>query len=156
MEIIGKKLDEFETIGIDKIIQTKELFSSSRLFKCILGLNQTESKVFGYILNNSNVSTIELTKKLRMDRSSIQRAVQALSDLKMIYRESKSMKEYVEEKKLKNAQKKGYVYVYNVKSMESIKGEFKKLLDTWYDSMKHYIENLDTLCECCGLKFEPC
>ena len=58
MEIIGKKLDEFETIGIDKIIQTKELFSSSRLFRCILGLNQTESKVFGYILNNSNVSTI--------------------------------------------------------------------------------------------------
>jgi len=154
MEIIGKKLEEFEEIGIDKIIENKELFSSSRLFKCILGLNQTESKVFGYIMKNNDVSTTELTEKLRMDRSSIQRAVQILADLKIIHRKSKSMKEYIEEKKLSNLKKKGYVYVYNATSMESIKKEFKLLLDTWYESMINYIENLDTLYECCDLKFK--
>ena len=156
MEVIGKQLEEFEEIRIDEILEKKEIFSSLRLFKCILGLNQTESKVFGYIMKNNDVSTTELTDKLQMDRSSIQRAVQSLSDLKIIHRKSKSMKDYLEEKRLKNANKKGYVYVYNAANMESIKKEFRILLDKWYESMVNYIENLDTLCECCGIKFEPC
>ena len=156
MEVIGKQLEEFEEIKIDEILEKKEIFSSLRLFKCILGLNQTESKVFGYIIKNIDVSTTELTEKLQMDRSSIQRAVQSLSDLKIIHRKSKSMKEYVEEKKLEKINKKGYVYVYNAANMETIKKEFRMLLDKWYESMINYVENLDTLCECCGLKFEQC
>jgi predicted transcriptional regulator len=156
MEVIGKQLEEFEEIRIDEILEKKEIFSSLRLFKCILGLNQTESKVFGYIMKSNDVSTTELTDKLQMDRSSIQRAVQSLSDLKIIHRKSKSMKDYVEEKQLKNLNKKGYVYVYNAANMESIKKEFRILLDKWYKSMINYVENLDTLCECCGIKFEQC
>ncbi len=156
MEVIGKQLEEFEEIRIDEILEKKEIFSSLRLFKCILGLNQTESKVFGYIMKNNDVSTTELTEKLQMDRSSIQRAVQNLSDLKIIHRKSKSMKNYVEEKQLENVNKKGYVYVYNAANMESIKKEFRMLLDKWYESMINYIKNLDTLCECCDIKFEQC
>ena len=156
MEVIGKQLEEFEEIRIDEILEKKEIFSSLRLFKCILGLNQTESKVFGYIMKNNDVSTTELTDKLQMDRSSIQRAVQSLSDLKIIHRKSKSMKDYVEEKQLENINKKGYVYVYNAANMESIKKEFRILLDKWYESMINYVDNLDTLCECCGIKFEQC
>jgi predicted transcriptional regulator len=156
MEVIGKQLEEFEEIRIDEILEKREIFSSLRLFKCILGLNQTESKVFGYIMKNNDVSTTELMEKLKMDRSSIQRAVQSLSDLKIIHRKSKSMKDYVEEKQLEKVNKKGYVYVYNAANMESIKKEFRMLLDKWYESMVNYIENLDTLCECCGIKFEEC
>ena len=156
MEIIGKQLKEFKEIGIDDVINKNEIFSSSRLFKCILGLNQTESKVFGYIMKNKDVSTAELSKKLEMDRSSIQRALQTISNIKLIQRTSMSMKDYLEGKGLSNENKKGYVYVYNSKKMDSIKKEFKSLLDKWYNSMLGYIENLDTLYECCGLKFEPC
>ena len=107
-------------------------------------------------MKNTDVSTNELTEKLQMDRSSIQRAVQSLSDLKIVQRKSKSMKDYVEEKQLENVNKKGYVYVYNAANMESIKREFRMLLDKWYESMVNYVENLDTLCECCGIKFEYC
>jgi predicted transcriptional regulator len=156
MEIIGKQLEEFEEIGIDKIIDSREIFSSLKLFKCILGLNQTESKIFAYIMKNDDVSTTELTVKLQMDRSSIQRALKTLHDLKIIHRKSKSMKDYVEDKEMKNTKKKGYVYVYNAANMESIKKEFRMLLDKWYESMINYVENLDTLCECCDIKFEPC
>ena len=156
MEIIGKQLEEFKDIQIDKILENKEIFSSLRLFKCILGLNHTESKVFGYIMNNKDVATAELAKVLKMDRSSVQRALQNLSDLKMINRKSISMKDYVEYKKLKDSNKKGYVYVYNAENISLIKEELKTLLEKWYESMVNYVENLDTLCECCGLKFENC
>ncbi|GAI75206.1 unnamed protein product [marine sediment metagenome] len=53
MEVIERQLEDFERI--DDILEKKEIFSSERLFKCILGLNKTESKVFGYILKNNNV-----------------------------------------------------------------------------------------------------
>jgi len=154
MEIIDNQLKEF--VEIDKLLDQKDIFSSERLFKCILGLNKTESKVFGYLLKNADVGTLELTETLEMDRSSIQRAVQGLVDLKLINRKSISMKDYVETKKIKNSKKQGYLYVYNAKNMDSIKIQFRKLLDKWYNSMLNYIEYLEHLCECCDFKFKPC
>ena len=154
MELIDNQLKEF--VEIDKLLDQKDIFSSERLFKCILGLNKTESKVFGYLLKNANVGTSELTEILEMDRSSIQRAVQDLFELKLIERKSISMKDYIETKKIKTSKKQGYLYVYNVKNMDSIKAQFKKLLDKWYKSMLNYIENLENLCECCNFKFKPC
>ncbi|MCK4779027.1 MAG: MarR family transcriptional regulator, partial [Candidatus Lokiarchaeota archaeon] len=148
MEVIEKQLKEFELI--DGLLEKKEIFSSERLFKCILGLNKTESKVLGYMLKNKDVRTSEIANALKMDRSSIQRAVQDLAELKLIDRKSMSMKDYINAKGLKDAKKQGYLYVYNAKNMESIKIQFKKLLDKWYNSMLKYIENLENLCECCG------
>jgi len=60
MEVIGKRLKEFEEI--DKLLEKKDIFSSERLFKCILGLNRTESKVLGYILKNKDVRTSEVAQ----------------------------------------------------------------------------------------------
>lgn len=154
MEVIEKQLKEFEQIN--KVLDEKEVFSSERLFKCILGLNKTESKVLGYLLKNKDVRTSEIADTLKMDRSSIQRALQDLSELKLIERKSMSMKDYTHVKGLKDTKKKGYLYVYNAKNMDSIKIQFKKLLDKWYNSMLNYIENLENLCECCGFKFNPC
>jgi len=154
MESIEKQLKEFEII--DDILENREIFSSQRLFKCILGLNKTESQVFGYMLRNNNVSTSEIAKTLKMDRSSIQRAVQNLSELKLINRKALSMKEYSKVKNKANLKKQGYIYVYNAKDINSIKIQFKELLDKWYSSMVKYIENLENLCECCGFKFGPC
>ena len=154
MEVIDRQLKEFERI--DKLLDKKEIFSSERLFKCILGLNRTESKVLGYILNNKDVRTSEIAALLKMDRSSIQRAIQNLTELEIVERTSMSMKDFNHVKGLKNAKKQGYLYVYNAKNMDSIKIQFKKLLDKWYNSMLNYIENLENLCECCGFKFEPC
>jgi len=154
MEVIERQLKEFERI--DDILDKKEIFSSERLFKCILGLNKTESKVFGYILKNNNVSTSEIASTLKKERSSIQRALQSLSKLQLISRKSISMKEFRNMEAKSKSKKQGYLYVYNSKNMESIKVQFKKLLDKWYKSMVAYVENLENLCECCGFKFEPC
>ena len=154
MEVIKKQLEEFE--DINKLLDKKEIFSSEKLFNCILGLNKTESKVLGYLLKNKDVKTSEVAEALEMDRSSIQRAVQDLSTLKLIKRSSMSMKDYIEVKGIKDGNTQGYLYVYNAKNMNRIKSQLKKLLDKWYNSMLKYIENLENLCECCGFKFEPC
>jgi predicted transcriptional regulator len=157
MEVIGKQLKEFE--NIDELLDKKrkeEIFSSERLFACILGLNKTESKTLGYMLKNKDVRTTEIANALKMDRSSIQRALQDLSELKLVTRKSISMKEYNQVKGVKSDKKQGYLYVYNAKDMDSIKAQFKTLLDKWYNSMLKYIENLENLCECCGFKFKPC
>jgi predicted transcriptional regulator len=151
LEIIDKKLKEFEII--DEVLNNKAIFSSEQLFKCILGLNKTESKVLCYLLKNKDVRASEIALALEMDRSSIQRALQVLSVLKLIERSSMSMKEYIHVKALEDANKQGYLYVYNAKNMDSIKQQFQELLDKWYSSMLKYIENLDDLCECCGVKF---
>ena len=111
MEVIEKQLKEFEQI--DGLLEKKEIFSSERLFKCILGLNKTESKILGYMLKNKDVRTSEIADVLHMDRSSIQRAVQVLSELKLIDRKSMSMKDYTATKELKDVKKQGYLYVYN-------------------------------------------
>ncbi len=154
MEVIGRQLKEFERI--DDLLEKEEIFSGEKLFKCILGLNKTESKVFGYILKNQNASTSEIASKLKMERSSVQRALQSLSKLLLIKREPLSMKDYGILEKKNDSKKQGYLYVYNSKDMDSIKAQFKKLLDKWYNSMVNYINNLENLCECCGFKFDSC
>jgi predicted transcriptional regulator len=154
LEIIDKQLKEFEII--DEILDKKTIFSSEQLFKCILALNKTESKVLCYLLKNKDVRTSEIALALEMDRSSIQRALQVLSILKIIERSSMSMKEYTHAKNLEDTSKQGYLYVYNAKHMDSIKLQFKELLDKWYSSMLKYVENLDDLCECCGVRFNRC
>ncbi|MFX1375873.1 MAG: helix-turn-helix domain-containing protein [Promethearchaeota archaeon] len=151
MEIIDKKLKEFKII--DEILDKKSIFSSEQLFNCILGLNKTESKVFCYLLKNKDVRTSDIALALEMDRSSIQRALQILSVLEIIERSSMSMKEYIYVKALEDTNIQGYLYVYNAKNIDSIKHQFKELLDKWYSSMLKFIENLEDLCECCGVKF---
>ncbi|MFX0024308.1 MAG: helix-turn-helix domain-containing protein [Candidatus Hermodarchaeota archaeon] len=157
MEVIEKNLKEFEII--DKILDKRAMFSSDpgeRLFKCILGLNKTESKVLCYLLKNKDVRTSEIAVELEMDRSSIQKSLQELSMLNLVDRSSMSMKKYIHAKGLKDSKKQGYLYVYNAKNIETIKTNFKELLDKWYTSMLKYVENLDNLCECCGVRFRPC
>jgi len=132
-------------------LEEKDVFKSEKLFKCILGLNEIQANVFSYILKHENVSTMELREVLDKDRSSIQRALGELIKLKIISRDSTSLKAYFGFKGIDNGtndNKRGYVYVYSAKDIDVIKAEFKDLLDKWYHSMVNYIDNLDSLFDC--------
>ncbi len=139
------------------ILEEKKIFKSGNLFRCILGLNEIESNVFTYLLKNDNVSTMELTEILDKDRSSIQRALQDLLDLRVIKRYSLSLKEYCELKGIvDNNNKRGYLYVYKAKDLNKVKVQFRDLLDKWYSSMVNYIDNLDSLFDCYEKNGELC
>ncbi len=139
------------------ILEEKKIFKSGNLFRCILGLNDIESNVFTYLLKNDNVSTMELTEILNKDRSSIQRALKDLLDLRVIKRYSLSLKEYCELKGIAdNNNKRGYLYVYKAKDLNKVKVQFRDLLDKWYSSMVNYIDNLDSLFDCYEKNGELC
>ncbi|MFW9785521.1 MAG: helix-turn-helix domain-containing protein, partial [Candidatus Heimdallarchaeota archaeon] len=136
----------------------KEVFRSEKLFKCILGLNEIQANVFSYILKHENVSTMELKEVLDKDRSSIQKALGELIKLKIISRNSFSLKDYFEAKGISNEtnDKRGYIYLYSAKDINEIKVEFKDLLDKWYHSMVNYINDLDSLFDCYEIDGKLC
>jgi len=138
------------------MVDDEEIYKSSKLFKCILGLNELESSVFSYLLKHEKASTLELTNVLNKDRSSIQRALQILIERNVILRESMSLKEFAESKGKEESHKRGYLYVYSAKGFEEIKIQFRELLDKWYQSMKNYIENLHDLFDCFETSGELC
>lgn len=155
MEIINKRLKEIDEIE-EMVSQEKDVFKSKNLFHCIMGLNELESRVLAYLLKHTNVGTAEITDLLDMDRSSIQRSLQTLTELNLITRKSMSLKEYSELKGQNANNKRGYLYVYNINDIENIKAQFKVLLNKWYKIMSHYIDNLDSLFDCFEIKGELC
>ena len=130
------------------MLEDKNIYRSGNLFKCILGLNELESSIFSYLLKNKKVSTAELKELFNKDRSSIQRALLNLIELKIIKRESMSRKEFFEFKGKKDTSKRGYLYIYSAKDLDFVKKQFRELLDKWYLSMINYIGNLDSTFDC--------
>ncbi len=148
MESISKQLED--------MVEEKKVFKSGKLFKCILGLNVIESNVFSYLLKHDNVTTMELTGVFKKDRSSIQRALMQLSDLDIIEKRSMSLKEFNEKSDEGEKNKRGYLYIYGAKDLETVRVQLRDLLDRWYKSMSGYIDNLDSIFDCYEKQGELC
>ena len=127
---------------LKQMLEEREIYTSGNLLKCILGLNELESNIFSYLLKNGNACTKELSNVFDKDRSSIQRALQNLFELKVIKRDSLSLKEFFECKGKEEDNKRGYLYVYSARDINFVKKEFRKLLDKWYASMIKYIDSI--------------
>jgi len=138
------------------MVEEKKVFKSGKLFKCILGLNVIESNVFSYLLKHDDVTTMELTDVFKKDRSSVQRALIELNKLNIIEKQSMSLKEYNEKLGEGQTNKRGYLYVYGAKELETIKDQLRDLLDKWYNSMSGYIDNLDSTFDCFEKQGELC
>jgi len=138
------------------MVEENKVFKSGKLLKCILGLNVIESNVFSYILNNNDVTTMDLTDVFKKDRSSIQRALIKLNDLGVIEKNSISLKEYSKKDGEEETNKRGYLYVYGAKNLDLIKQQLRELLDSWYNSMSGYIDNIDSIFECFEKNGELC
>ncbi len=121
-----------------------------------MGLNELESNVLSYLLKHVHTGTSEIKKIFQMDRSSIQRVLQNLTEINLIKRESMSLKAYEEMKGFTHSNRRGYLYVYSARDLGFIKAQFKTLLDKWYGSMLNYIEHLDSLFDCFETDGELC
>ncbi|NVM18442.1 MAG: hypothetical protein HWN80_12060 [Candidatus Lokiarchaeota archaeon] len=148
MESISKQLKD--------MVEENNVFKSGKLLKCILGLNVIESNVFSYILNHNDVTTVKLTKIFDKDRSSIQRALIKLNELGVIEKNSISLKAYSEKYGKGETNKRGYLYVYGAKNLDMIKQQLRELLDSWYNSMSDYIDNIDSIFDCYEKNGELC
>jgi len=137
MQSISKQLED--------MVEEKQIFNCTKLFKCIIGLNDLESNVFSHILKNSDITTKDLTTEFNKDRSSIQRALIKLNNLNIIEKNSISLKKHSGKE---DSNKRGYLYVYSAKDLGMIKMQLKDLLDRWHSSMSGYIDNLDSVFDC--------
>jgi len=144
------------TTQLKEMVEENKVFKSGKLLKCILGLNVIESNVFSYILKHDDVTTVNLTDVFNKDRSSIQRALIKLSELGVIEKNSISLKEYSEKDGKGETNKRGYLYVYGAKNLDMIKQQLRELLDSWYNSMSGYIDNIDSIFDCYEKDGELC
>jgi predicted transcriptional regulator len=99
---------------------------------------------------------MKLTGVFNKDRSSIQRALMQLDALDIIEKRSMSLKEFNEKFGEGETNKRGYLYVYGAKDLETVKVQLRDLLDRWHKSMVNYIENLDSIFDCYEKDGETC
>ena len=71
-----------------------------------------------------------------------------LSELGVIEKRSMSLKEFSAKTGKEVTTKRGYLYVYSAKNLDTVKDQLRGLLDKWYKSMLGYIENLDSIFDC--------
>ncbi len=138
------------------MVEENNVFKSGKLLKCILGLNVIESNVFSYILKHDEVTTMKLTDFFGKDRSSIQRALIKLSELGVIEKNAISLKKHSEKDGKVGTNKRGYLYVYGAKNLDLIKQQLRELLDSWYESMSDYINDIDSIFDCYEKNGELC
>jgi len=99
--------------------------------KCSLNLNKTEYNVLNFFFKNSgSYSPLQISKKMKLERTTVQKALKGLIKKNLIVRKKKNLK------------RGGYVFLYEIKDKEEIKERIKRIISNWY---KGAIEKIDEL-----------
>lgn len=100
-------------------------FSLKEIIKCGLGLTRAELQILEYMLNcEQYLSTSQLATKVKLDESTIQRAVKKLYEAKIVIRRQE------------NFAGGGYQYIYAIASREEIAKKLLATIDTWRAKVK--------------------
>lgn len=98
------------------------------IIACSLGLKKSEYKVFEILLLGDHFTLKDLSKKLSLDRTTVQKVLKNFvnNDLVIRYQEN-----------LNNG---GYVFVYKIKDKSILKKRINTAIDKWHDVAKQSIE----------------
>jgi predicted transcriptional regulator len=103
--------------------------SKEEIVRCSFALNKSSYNLLDFLLKQKNPLNISsISKKMNLERSSIQKAIPDLFEKDLISR------------KQKNIPSGGYVYFYLTKDREEIKKRIKNLVSSWYENIKKEIE----------------
>lgn len=96
-------------------------FNIEEIIKCALGLTKAECSVFKYFFENptENLTTERLAQKLKLNLTTVQKAVKKLNESGIIIRYQK------------NLDKGGYIYTYEASSKKQIRQILKDIINTW-------------------------
>lgn len=104
---------------------------SKELIKCTFDLTKTELRIFLFLLKlNASVPSIEISKKIGLDRTTIQKSLKKLLEKKII------------DRRQNNLDNGGYVFLYSVKQKEPLKEQMKQIIDEWKTTAQNQLENL--------------
>ena len=104
--------------------------STKDLFNCLLGLNENEIDIFKHVLDHGGETCNVIGAELGKSRSTVQRAMQKLLNLRLIEREQ----EFPEQKQ------RGYVYVYHARPREHLRRYLFSLVDEAKNRMVAILE----------------
>ncbi|WP_456471800.1 helix-turn-helix domain-containing protein [Methanocaldococcus sp.] len=101
------------------------------LMACIFGIKVFDVKVYFYILKYGPTKITDIAEKLKRNRSTIQRSVQNLMNVGLVYRKQVNIKDG------------GYFYLYYAIPFEEVKERMKKSIEDWCKNMKNWIDSIN-------------
>jgi predicted transcriptional regulator len=99
------------------------------IIACSLGLKKSEYKVFELLLHSEHVTIQDLSKKLDLDRTTVQKVLKHFVTNELVER-------YQE-----NLDVGGYVFVYKIKDKVILKKRIHAAIDKWYSTARQAIDN---------------
>lgn len=105
-------------------------FDIDEIIKCGFGLTRSEVKVFSYLIKNNSdfCSTDKISKSIKLDLTTIQKAMKKMYEKKIFNRRQK------------NLVKGGYVFEYKIKNKKEIRELIKNLVKNWSKSVEGEID----------------
>ena len=101
------------------------------LLVCSFNLNKTDLKILKYFLKtNGNFTVKELSDKLKLERSGVQKSIVHLVDKKILIRRQV------------NNERGGFFYRYSLKDKNEFKKQILFLLENWCSKAKKTIERI--------------
>lgn len=105
-------------------------FDLEEIVKCSLGLSRSEFRILKFLISNDKrFMTDELSEKLKLDKSTIQRGVKRLHQKGLLVRGQI------------NQTKGGYVFYYRVKEKTQIRNIIIDIVEGWTKGVKKEISN---------------
>lgn len=101
------------------------------LLRCSFQLNKTELNLFKFLFEDEEdlLDITELAKKLKLDRSTIQKAIKTLIARNLVFR------------KQINLDTGGYRFYYRIKNKKEIKHRMHEIIESWYKAVKANIDS---------------
>ena len=103
-------------------------FDLDEVIKCVLGLNKSEFRLLRFLAEHEKkFTTEELSNKLNLDKSTIQRSIKTLHE-----------KELVKRSQI-NRSIGGYVFLYRLGDKENIRKTVRETIDSWAGNFRKKI-----------------
>jgi predicted transcriptional regulator len=105
-------------------------FSIDEVIKCSLALTKADYKTLIHLANNSDdwLSTEDIAKKLKLDITTIQRAVKKLTEKEMINR------------KQMNLEGGGYTFIYQIKNKKIMREKIMSIIKQWTSKVEEQLK----------------
>ncbi|MDP3965909.1 MAG: helix-turn-helix domain-containing protein [archaeon] len=100
-------------------------FDLDEVIKCVLGLAKSEYKLLKFLAeNDTKFTTEELSKRLKLDKSTIQRSIKKLHEKNLVSRSQI------------NQSVGGYVFLYKIKDKDNVRKVVSETVDNWISTLK--------------------
>jgi len=105
--------------------------SKEDLIKCAFALNKTEYNLLMFLLKKDrNFTAIQISTLMKLDRTTIQKAIKKLVDKELV------------DRKQKNVPGGGYTFLYLIEDKKEIKNKIKDVIHKWCKSVEDVINEV--------------